>query len=251
MTKLDRWIDQQNTRETPKPVDLSGYAPSDHNHDTTYAPKTHEHAEYVKKTGNETIAGVKTFSSLPVLPTATPTTNNAIRKGYADNTYLGITDTAKDSEKLGGVASFNYALKTDLPAEPTWQSWTPTLTGWAASGRTLACRYSVSGKTVHFTVYVYGTSNGTSAIIGLPYGLNAVNIANLYWRGVSAGMDNGSSLTTPIMWQIAPNGSVINVYSSLAAGSWTSSGNKFVAFEGFYETGASGGIGINEKEQTQ
>lgn len=35
--------------------------------------------------GNETIAGVKTFSSIPVLPASDPTTDNqAVRKAYAD-----------------------------------------------------------------------------------------------------------------------------------------------------------------------
>lgn len=99
----------------------TGYAPSDHNHDTAYAAKTHGHTEYVKNTGNETIAGVKTFSSLPVLPTATPTTNNAIRKGYADNTYVGMAG----NQTVGGEKTFST-----LPKVPTT---TPTSNDQVAS----------------------------------------------------------------------------------------------------------------------
>ncbi len=99
----------------------TGYAPSDHNHDTAYAAKTHGHTEYVKNTGNETIAGVKTFSSLPVLPTATPTTNNAIRKGYADNTYVGMAG----NQTIGGEKTFSA-----LPKVPTT---TPTSNDQVAS----------------------------------------------------------------------------------------------------------------------
>jgi len=38
--------------------------------------------------GNQTVAGVKTFSSIPVLPASNPTTDNqAVRKKYADDTF--------------------------------------------------------------------------------------------------------------------------------------------------------------------
>ena len=77
--------------------DLSGYAPVNHNHDTTYASKTHNHdgvyaaanhthsnyltehqslTSCVKTSGNETIAGVKTFSSAPKLSSNTITNSS-------------------------------------------------------------------------------------------------------------------------------------------------------------------------------
>jgi hypothetical protein len=99
----------------------TGYAASDHNHDTTYAPKTHTHTEYVKNTGNETISGVKTFSSLPVLPTTAPTANNPIRKGYADSNYVGITG----NQTVSGEKTFST-----LPKVPTT---TPTSNDQVAS----------------------------------------------------------------------------------------------------------------------
>ncbi len=44
-----------------------------------------DHPQYVETTGNETIGGIKTFSSVPVLPASNPTTDNqAVRKAYVD-----------------------------------------------------------------------------------------------------------------------------------------------------------------------
>lgn len=97
---------------------LSGLGDNDH---PQYSKTDHVHTEYVKNTGNETISGVKTFSSLPVLPTATPTTNNAIRKGYADNTYVGMAG----NQTVGGEKTFST-----LPKVPTT---TPTSNDQVAS----------------------------------------------------------------------------------------------------------------------
>ena len=46
---------------------------------------TKEASDLVQMTGNQTIAGVKTFSSIPVLPGSNPTANNEVaRKAYID-----------------------------------------------------------------------------------------------------------------------------------------------------------------------
>lgn len=43
----------------------------------------------VKLTGNQTLQGVKTFGSIPVLPASNPTTDNqAVRKAYVDATAM-------------------------------------------------------------------------------------------------------------------------------------------------------------------
>lgn len=50
-----------------------------------------DHTQYVETTGDETIAGVKTFGSIPVLPGSDPTSDNqAVRKAYVDNSVNGI-----------------------------------------------------------------------------------------------------------------------------------------------------------------
>lgn len=65
---------------------------------------------FVQTSGNQTVAGIKTFSSIPVLPATNPTTaNQAVRKGFADATYLGIAAKAADADKLDGLDSTDFA----------------------------------------------------------------------------------------------------------------------------------------------
>ena len=43
-------------------------------------------SDEVKLTGDQTVAGIKTFTSIPVLPASNPTTSNQmVRKAYADS----------------------------------------------------------------------------------------------------------------------------------------------------------------------
>lgn len=73
-------------------------------------------------TGNQTVAGVKTFSSIPVLPSSDPTTDNqAARKKYIDDGVVGIEDygtstgtgTAKNLDALFIVYGTTTALAGD------------------------------------------------------------------------------------------------------------------------------------------
>ena len=63
---------------------------------------------YVDTSTAQTVGGVKTFSSLPILPTATPGTNNPISLTYANGAYLGIDAKASDSNKLNGQSASYY-----------------------------------------------------------------------------------------------------------------------------------------------
>lgn len=77
-----------------------------------------DHPQYVKDTGDETIAGVKTFSSIPVLPASNPTTDNqAVRKGFADATYgrpVFLTSSLDSTSWDGDLFSTTAKTKIDL-----------------------------------------------------------------------------------------------------------------------------------------
>lgn len=73
----------------------STFPPSSHDHDDRYYTeaetdgllnaKANDNA-VVKLSGNQTVAGTKTFSTIPVLPNSSPTTDNqAARKKYVDD----------------------------------------------------------------------------------------------------------------------------------------------------------------------
>lgn len=65
----------------------------------------------VKKTGDQSVAGVKTFTSIPVLPASNPTTDNqAVRKAYVDgkiDMQAGtILIASADTEKSRGFLEY-------------------------------------------------------------------------------------------------------------------------------------------------
>jgi hypothetical protein len=100
----------------------------------------------VKLTGDQSVAGVKTFSDIPVLPASNPTTANQIaRKAYADSftqpthTLVGSSDAndlidhCTDEES---TTSVNYIKKKDVlyndedgTITVTFEIWNPTNDG--------------------------------------------------------------------------------------------------------------------------
>ena len=152
----------------------------------------------------------------------------------ANDLYLGKTAIATNSYRLGGVVAANYALKSDVPPEPKWQDWTPTLTGWSDTPIVTA-RYVVHGNTVHFAISVVGTSNSALALITLPTGLTAANIhANHEWNGACQ-ISTSPKQAAAGKWRIGNNGTYISVHLDWADGSWATTGAKIVQLSGFYE----------------
>ena len=104
--------------------DSTDFSLATHNHDTAYLGITAKAADsdkldnidssgFVQTSGNQTIAGVKSFSSFPVTPSSAPTTDYQVsNKKYVDN-LIGA-----------------------------WASWTPTIT-WSG-GTTDPTSFTVS-----------------------------------------------------------------------------------------------------------
>lgn len=65
-------------------------------------------AQAVTLTGAQTIAGAKTFSTIPVVPAANPTTDNQVtRKGYVD--ARSISSATLPLTYLAGIVAINPA----------------------------------------------------------------------------------------------------------------------------------------------
>jgi len=185
------------------------YSKSTHNHTGTYLPIGAQAADsdkldglhsssFVQMTGNQTVAGIKTFSSIPVLPASDPTTaNQAVRKSYAD------------------------AL---VPSATTL--YTATLVGWSGTPDQ-AMKYVRIGKLMILTIYISGTSNTTTATATLPSGITAMALGYTQYapmRVVNAGSMPGS-------WGMAAlssGGSTISFYINQSGGGWTNSGTKTI-----------------------
>ena len=109
-------------------LDSTAFATAGHDHDTDYLGITAKASDsdkldnidstgFVQTSGNQTVGGIKTFTSIPALPATNPTTaNQAVRKGFADATYLGISAKAADSDKLDGLDSTAFAKVITLTA---------------------------------------------------------------------------------------------------------------------------------------
>jgi hypothetical protein len=66
--------------------------------------------EVVKLTGNQTISGTKTFSTIPVLPASDPTTaNQAVRKAYVDAQISGVPQGTVTSVGLSAPTGFSVS----------------------------------------------------------------------------------------------------------------------------------------------
>lgn len=194
---------------------------------------------FVQTSGNQTVAGVKTFSSIPVLPSSNPTTaNQAVRKGFADATYLGIAAKAADSDKLDGLDSTDFALVDHEHSTlvDAWINWTPTVTGWAAGYVVNVARYKLIGKTCFFTVDISGTSNSTAVNIVMPF-TSYSGAGDPVWSGTNAYVqDNGTVATTSASrWYIGENSATLIAYTNMSTGTWTASGAKRIRVTGFYE----------------
>lgn len=108
---------------------------------------------FVQTSGNQTVAGIKTFSSIPVLPGTNPTTaNQAVRKGYADATYLGKTAKAADSDKLDGLDSTAFG-------RPVFLTTPLKSTAWDGDA------FSTTAKTLIDLSSVFGAPAGIKGIL--------------------------------------------------------------------------------------
>ena len=118
-------------------------------------------AEFNKKvnnTGNETIAGIKTFSSIPVLPASNPTTDNeAARKKYVDDKMIisfsdGVIYAAVDEERTA-----------DLAKNDVWEKVREIQVLNAGSGITIKVDLlNGGGSTYNAQIYINGSPFGSS-----------------------------------------------------------------------------------------
>jgi hypothetical protein len=77
--------------------------------DTADALKANDNA-VVKLTGDQTVAGIKTLSSIPVLPASNPTTDNqAARKAYVDTAASVVHTTG--AETIAGEKTLSDGIK--------------------------------------------------------------------------------------------------------------------------------------------
>lgn len=144
--------------------------------------------EFVKTSGTQTIADVKTFSSIPVLPASNPTTSNqAVRKGYADAAYLGISAKAADSDKLDGLNSTDFG-------RPVFLTTALTSTAWDGDA------FSNTSKTKIDLSSVFSVPAGVKAVLVKVALRDSASASGLYYvqfSGVSSGTNYSLTVEAP------------------------------------------------------
>jgi hypothetical protein len=151
----------------------------------------------------ETIGGVKTFSSIPVLPASDPTADNeAVRKAYVDNSFFAkfrefIPWTSLDGFTVGGDAGYSVLPKGAYVALST--------------GTT--SDYDAKLYTQDFWYGLLDTGKITTFEFPLMY-LYTTSLQNIWLRLASVAVDPPYELTDHIGWKI--NGA--DLYASNADG---------------------------------
>jgi hypothetical protein len=119
--------------------------------------------ELVRLTGNQTIAGVKTFSSFPVTPSSAPTTNYQVaNKKYvddkADSSGLGVGQTWQ-GVKASRVSGTTYTNTTGKPIQVAISSFQ------GVAGYPVSASITVDGETITNTSYGAGQRAAVFAIV--------------------------------------------------------------------------------------
>jgi len=127
------------------------------------------------------------------------------------------------------------------PLESGWEVWNPSITGFSAIS-TSVTRYKVISNLVFVSLAIIGTSNATNFIVSLPSNLPVKTIGRLPFstayglRGDIIVLNSGAIQTTSRLdVQIAPLNRLL-IFSSVTAGTFTTSGTKGVRAMLTYQT---------------
>ena len=150
----------------------------------------------VHDTGNETIGGVKTFSSIPAGPASDPTTSNQFtRKSYVDN--LGISHSGFDKQIIAAGGSFSGS-----------GSGSSNITGASfaiEAGETWAFEFECKGGSANTTLRVTGPASpttvntvtwGNDATIATATAFNTAGCAIANYGGIKGRIANGANAGT-------------------------------------------------------
>lgn len=209
----------------------------------------------VTTTGSQTLTNKNLSSpviSTPIITNATISSDAYV--GFSSSTSgsifgMSVTGSVLSSAALAGAVNSaalqSGAVTTNSVADSaitpakllagtgtgwSWQTWTPTITGFSANPAGGVYRYIQIGKTVFLSVGqpANGTSNSTTFTISLP--IAAATITNMQWSGFGTVADNGVSPTSPGLLNLPSGSTVVNVYKDAVGGGFTASGGKRLAW---------------------
>jgi len=138
----------------------------------------------------------------------------AVVNGNIENDNINAS-AAIASSKLAGLNATAFS---------SWQTWTPTVTGYSTDPTGTTFYYTQVGKTVHLMMAsaTNGTSNATTKTYSLP--VAARTLTNARWTGAAHIVNNGASVGLTLAL-IQSGDTTLSVFASGAAAAWTASGS--------------------------
>jgi len=195
-------------------------------------------ADFVMTAGAQTLAGVKTFSDVPVVPndsftyaklqnvSATDKLLGRSTAGSGDIEEITCTAAARSILDDTTVAAIIATLFGTYVAETDYFA-SSTIVGWAASP-TGVIYYSRLGNRVLVNFYVTGTSNATGTSFTLPYQLKTgITVLSKSVRVI----DNGATSAASGHCYMTSGSATVTLTKSLTGDAWTASGTKTISGE--------------------
>lgn len=165
------------------------------------------HSDHVDTTGNETIAGVKTFSSFPVTPSSAPTTNYQVaNKKYVDDlpNHTGITEVEilrKTSEEIVNNSSTlqdDDDIQLTVSADEIWY-WMLYLRVNSASNADIKFKWDIANADIYWNsptgIGVEKTEDTTEVLA-----TTGVNQSGQYFGTAMNYMDGSTDTTMKLQW---------------------------------------------------
>ncbi len=125
------------------------------------------------------------------------------------------------------------AVKTAVDNTAVWVDYTNTsIIIGVTSFTNKNIRYSIFNKICRVSFCIEGVSNGTSFSFSLPFA--SANLGQ-FARGSFWAKNNGVVLSSPGLYDMPSNGSVVNLYIDFTAAAWSNANAKSGIGEFFYE----------------
>lgn len=158
---------------------------------------------YVKTTGNETVAGVKTFSSFPITPSSAPTTDYQV----VNKKYVNDQDTANRAKKIG---TLSWDVSTTGDQAVTGVGFQPSLVRlFFADSSSLRSSDGISDATNHYCNYTESPMNILQDVTKVATFKSSTDVATLVVKTMDA---DGFTITKAKT--NSPTGTMVVIYEA-------------------------------------
>lgn len=183
--------------------------------------------------GVDRTAELQTGTFIKLTQSATVKYFVVVSSTFSTNTTVTITGGTDYTLANAAISSPFYSYAANPQGWPFWFNYTPSNTGWSSFTANVG-RFAVVGRICLVAANVSGTSNTTTALVGLPIpSSSAYSVAPLVACLV---IDNGVTASTPGRISVNPGSTQAVSFKDWVGTAWTASGTKRVGnFTDFYE----------------